>query len=267
MSYNPNYPGTQPQYGYPNSQFNDPFFQTGNNQFNMDIREEVEDPMANMNMDMGLMNPMHIPDINAMHRQMMGNMQRQIEQMNAQMGMNMNMNMDINSNNMEQMSQPMEMPHMPGSSGKMFTKTYCSKVDYTGGVPKEETYQTQAIKQFGGPEGHSISEKQEAYKNTMTGVQKASHQRLLDNRGTKTIKERNINTGEQSEHNLIQGMTEGEVNDFNNQFNDYRQRVNFQDNYRYLNGMNRDVKQLGSGYEGQKPLYLGDGSEYPKGGY
>ena len=150
------------------------------------------------------------------------------------------------------------------SPGTMISKTYVSKVDLSGGQPKEESYQSQAIKQFG-EGGHSISERQEAYKNSMTGIQKAAHQRLLDDRGTKLIKQRNVNTGEQSEHNILKGLTENDVSGFNKQYNDYREKVHFQDNYKYLDAMNpgKIMKQLGSGKGQQNTntnLYLGDGN-------
>ena len=49
------------------------------------------------------------------------------------------------------------------------------------------------------------------------------------------IKQRNVNTGEQSQHNILKGLQENEVDSFNQQYNDYREKVHFQDNYKYLN--------------------------------
>ena len=95
-------------------------------------------------------------------------------------------------------------------------------------------------------------------------VQKAAHQRLLDDKGTKLIKQRNVNTGEQSQHNILKGIQENEVDSFNQQYNDYRDKVHFQDNYKYLNSLNpgKMMKQLGKGNEGQNNnLMLGDGNE------
>lgn len=56
--------------------------------------------------------------------------------------------------------------------GTMISKFYCSKVDYRNGKPHQECYQSQSIKQID-IQGHKISEKQEAYKNSRTGIQKA----------------------------------------------------------------------------------------------
>ena len=264
---------TQPQPNQRPNGLTDPFFNFGNQGFNMDIREDFNDPFANMGMG-NRVGVFGFPDIAAIERQMLGHFQNQMQSMQQLSdGMMQNMN---NMNNNQQMTtgEPgqggqrglfISMQSGGSGPGTMISKTYCSKIDYSGGQPKEESYQSQAIKQFG-EGGHSISEQQEAYKNTMTGVQKAAHQRLLDDKGTKLIKQRNINTGEQSEHNILKGMQESEVSGFNKQYNDYREKVHFQDNYKYLNSLNpgKMVKQLGQGKgQGQQNnLLLGDGNNF-----
>ena len=88
---------------------------------------------------------------------------------------------------------------------------------------------------------------------------------MLDDRGTKLIKQRNVNTGEQSEHNILKGLQESEVGGFNQEYNDYRQKVHFQDNYKYLNQLNpgKMMKQLGKGKGDQNNNYLlGDGNNF-----
>lgn len=137
-----------------------------------------------------------------------------------------------------------------GGPGTMISKSYCSKVDYRDGKPHQECYQSQSINQFD-KEGHKISERQEAYKNS-NGVQKAAHQRILDDKGTKQIRERNINTGFQEEHNIFKGMKEDELENFNQYYNDYRQKVGFQNNYKYLNALN-------GGRRGSSQNLVGDG--------
>ena len=132
--------------------------------------------------------------------------------------------------------------------GTMISKFYCSKVDYRDGKPHQECYQSQSINQFN--QGHRISEKQEAYKNDLTGIQKAAHQRLLDDKGTKQIKQRNVNTGEQEEHNIYKGMKEDELDNFNKNYNDFRNKIGFQNNYKYLNALNNRNSQNN---------YIGDG--------
>ena len=261
----------QPQTNQMPRGFNDPFFNFGNQGFNMDIREDFSDPFENMGMG-NRMGAFGFPNIAEIERQMLGHFQNQMQNM-QQLSDGMMQNMQ-NMNNNQQMTtkEPgqggqrglfISMKSGGSGPGTMISKTYCSKIDYSGDQPKEESYQSQAIKQFG-EGGHSISEQQEAYKNTMTGVQKAAHQRLLDDRGTKLIKQRNVNTGEQSEHNIYKGIKESEVSGFNKEYNDYREKVHFQDNYKYLNSLNpgKMMKQLGQGKgQGQQNnLLLGNGN-------
>jgi len=95
---------------------------------------------------------------------------------------------------------------MPGST--VIQKSYVSRYNYNeNGQPHKETYQSQSIKQID-REGHKIQEKQQAYKNTGTGIQKAAHERRLNDKGHKIVKERNRNTGEETEHTLYKGITE-----------------------------------------------------------
>ena len=265
-----NYPtSNHPQNQQGRQDHSDPFFNFGENAFNMDIREDFEDPFENMGNRMG---GFGFPNVANLEQQMLGRFQNEMQQMH-QLGQgmdDMNNNQGNNNNQMQlrnngpsgQQGMFMHMGSM-GGPGTMISKTYVSKVDYSSGQPHEESYQSQAIKQFG-EGGHNISERQEAYKNSYTGVQKAAHQRLLDDRGTKLIKQRNVNTGEQSQHNILKGLQENEVDSFNQQYNDYREKVHFQDNYKYLNSLNpgKMMKQLGKGKEGQNNLMLGDGNEF-----
>ena len=204
----------------------------------MGIQENFNDPMTQMSnpmmpsmeMGMGMMNP----------GQMFQNMIATMNQMNAQMNASIAGMQTMGGPNIQSM---MSMQQGLGN-GTMISKQYVSKVDYSNGTPKQESYQSQSIKQFG-QDGHNISERQEAYKNTETGVQQAALQRLLDDRGTKTIRQRNINTGTQEQHDLYQGITENDLNNFNKQYSDYREKVHFQDNYKYLNSFGKgDAKYL-----------------------
>ena len=263
---------TQPQIqahnqNHPNqmsSGFNDPFFNFGNDGFKMDIKEDFDDPFSGIG---NRVEGFGFPDIASIERQMLGQFQNEMQHM-EQLGdgtqQTTNNNQQLTTGGQGQGQRGLFFNLQSGGSapGTMISKTYVSKVDLSGGQPKEESYQSQAIKQFG-EGGHSISERQEAYKNSMTGIQKAAHQRLLDDRGTKLIKQRNVNTGEQSEHNILKGITENDVSGFNKQYNDYREKVHFQDNYKYLDAMNpgKIMKQLGSGKGQQNTnLFLGDGN-------
>jgi len=82
-------------------------------------------------------------------------------------------------------------------------------VKYDGeGQPHKETYKTQSIRQTD-REGKSIQEKQQAYQNTKSGVLKAAHERLLNDKGLKVVKSKNRNSGEEYEHNIYKGISEG----------------------------------------------------------
>lgn len=137
--------------------------------------------------------------------------------------------------------------------GSFICKSYVSRVNYNNGQPEQEVYQSQSINQFG-KDGHKIQEKQEAYKNSRTGIEKASHQRILDDRGQKCIRQRNRNTGESNEHNIYKGFEENELEKFNKEYNDYRQKSNFQNNYKLLNSVNQRFNGM-----------IGDGAR--RGGY
>jgi hypothetical protein len=57
-------------------------------------------------------------------------------------------------------------------------------------------------------DGKRIQETQQAYQNTKNGVEKASHERLLNDKGHKIVKQRNHQQGEELEHNYFKGMGE-----------------------------------------------------------
>ena len=117
------------------------------------------------------------------------------------------------------------------------TKYCCSKIENNNGKPYEETYESESINQNN--DGHKISEKKELYKNTKKGIQKAAQQKILDGKGTKTIKEKNINTGALNEKNIVKGMKKNEVENFNKNFNEYKEKVGFKKNYDLLHKMVR----------------------------
>ena len=149
------------------------------------------------------------------------------------------------------------------NKGTVISQSYISKVDYSSGQPVQESYQSRSIRQIG-EDGHKISEKQEAYKNS-NGIQKAAHQRLLDNRGAKLIKQRNKNTGEQEEHNIFRGMNEEDLDNFNKEYNDYRQKVGFEKNYQLMNNMRGNNNRIGNGYNNGnrgQPMALPSGENF-----
>jgi len=83
-----------------------------------------------------------------------------------------------------------------------------------------------------------MQENQRAYQNSGTGVQKAAHERLLNDKGHKYVKERNINSGDTMEHQFYKGINEEDLPQFENEYKDYRQKSNFDKNYQMLNAAN-----------------------------
>ena len=88
----------------------------------------------------------------------------------------------------------------------------------------------------------------------------------------KQIRQRNINTGAQEEHNIFKGMQENELDSFNQNYNDYRNKIGFQKNYKYLNALNpykrgKSQNYIGNGNPRRNPRgqlpQLGDGNQYP----
>lgn len=234
--------------------FDDPFF-------NMDIKEEVSDPFEHMMGRMG-----GFPQVGEIARRFLGDAQNMLGDMPRLADGNIPQGGAL-TGNQGSTSGMIAMGNL--GNGTMIAKTYCKKIDYSDGQPHEESYQSQSIRQAG-QDGHNISERQEAYKNTRTGVQKAANQRLLDDRGIKHIKQRNVNTGTQEEHNVLRGLRDDEVAGFNNQYNDYRQKVNFQENYKYLNqldSMKNNVLRLGNGQGQYQPPQYGQPQALPAQNY
>ena len=130
-------------------------------------------------------------------------------------------------------------PHN-GSEGTCVSKSYVSSTKYNEkGEPETETYQTQSVKHTD-KDGHKIHEKQEAYKNTLSGVEKVSHQTMLDGKGHKIIQERNKKTGKKSQHDLYKKIKESDLDAFNKEYNDYREKSHFQKNYESLQKLGND---------------------------
>ena len=128
------------------------------------------------------------------------------------------------------------------SEGTVFSKSYISQTKYDkNGKPLTQIYQNQKINQVD-KDGHSIEEKHEVYKNSENGIEKAATERKLDGKGRKIIKERNLKTKELKENNLFKGIEEKDVDEWENNYENYKKNSNFKKNYKYLNnffGLNK----------------------------
>ena len=71
--------------------------------------------------------------------------------------------------------------------GTFISKSYVSttKVDKDG-RPQKEVYQSHSISQTD-EKGKRLTEHQKAYNNSLSGLQKASHERKIDDRGKKLL--------------------------------------------------------------------------------
>ncbi len=86
---------------------------------------------------------------------------------------------------------------------------------------------------------------------------------MLDDRGAKLIKQRNKNIGEQEEHNIFRGMND--LDNFNREYNDYRQKVGFERNYQMLNDIRNNRLNVGNNYVNNRdnqPLGLHSGEDF-----
>ena len=145
-----------------------------------------------------------------------------------------------------------------GNQDNIITKSTYTKIEYENGKPiNEEYYQSESVNHKD-KKGHNITEKKEKYKNNKTGIEKLSHQKLLDGKGTKVIKKINLNNGDKEEHNIYKGLKENNVKDFNKKYNSYKEKVKLDD-------MFQKVKLLGNKRKKekteQKILLIGDGKE------
>ena len=263
------------QRNYPNYYYNNDPYGMGMggyyNNYDYGAYEEFDDPYEGMG-------DFDFPNLTQMQQHLFGNLQHAFQGMLGQLG-DGDEEEDYNMNQTYEGLQPMGTSNfqsffsMQGvGPGTVISKSYSSKIDYIDGQPHQECYQSQSINQIG-QDGHKISEKQEAYKNSRTGVQKAAHQRILDDKGIKQIRKRNINTGDQEEHNIFKGMREDEMDSFNKNFNDYRNKIGFHKNYKYLDSINPNKRGKSQNYLGisnpkrnpkRNVPQLGDGNNFPQ---
>ena len=165
----------------------------------------------------------------------------------------------MKNNIMEYFDEPYDF--LMGDSNNIITKSTYTKIEYENGMPiNEEVYKSQSAKHKD-KNGYKITEKHENYKNEITGKEKISYQRFLDGKGTKEIKKRNLKSGTKEEHNILKGLKENELKNFNKSYEDYKIKVGFgkiiKDSYKNLLGNKRNRNEI-------KVLAIGDGKENEK---
>merc|ERR1719253_2498130 len=89
-------------------------------------------------------------------------------------------------------SQVMVMSSRMGEDGKMHTEKYHESAVSNGG----------------------LRERQQAYSNSRSGMDKMALERHISNRGRKTVRERDNNSGEERQTQLLRGMNESQTGQF-----------------------------------------------------
>ena len=161
---------------------------------------------------------------------------------------------EMQNNIEENFNEPLT--YLMGNSDNIVTKSSYTKIEYENGKPiNEEVYQSESVNHKD-KKGHNIAEKKEKYKNEKAGIEKISHQKLMDGKGTKVIKQINLKSGNKEEHNIYKGIKEKNVSEFNKKYNSLKQKVK-------LDEMFEKAKLLGQNKNSEKGkvLLLGDGNE------
>ena len=161
---------------------------------------------------------------------------------------------EMQNNIEENFNEPLT--YLMGNSDNIITKSTYTKIEYENGKPiNEEVYQAESVNHKD-KKGHNIAEKKEKYKNEKAGIEKISHQKLMDGKGTKVIKQINLKSGNKEEHNIYKGIKEKNVSEFNKKYNRIKQKVK-------LDEMFEKAKLLGQNKNSEKGkvLLLGDGNE------
>ena len=161
---------------------------------------------------------------------------------------------EMQNNIEENFNEPLT--YLMGNSDNIITKSTYTKIEYENGKPiNEEVYQSESVNHKD-KKGHNIAEKKEKYKNEKAGIEKISHQKMMDGKGTKVIKQINLKSGNKEEHNIYNGIKENNVKEFNKKYNSLKKKVK-------LDEMFEKAKLLGQNKNSEKGkvLLLGDGNE------
>ncbi len=98
-----------------------------------------------------------------------------------------------------------------GDHTEYSSKAYKNKVNYdgSGNQPHREFFTNKTAGVF--DNGHKMEESQSSYQNNSTGEYKAAHQRKLDDKGVRLIKEKNFKTGDENSDSVYKGFDEGNI--------------------------------------------------------
>ena len=108
-----------------------------------------------------------------------------------------------------------DMPRGLGNGQFMSSSTVTQMKTGPDGKPVKETYKTRAHGATG--KGNKVVDRQQMYEHTGTGLQKASHERMLNDKGRKVIKERIGNNINKYDH--FKGMGISDTDGFDSDWN------------------------------------------------
>ena len=119
----------------------------------------------------------------------------------------------------------------PNSS--CFSRSFVSKSTYDGtGEPKKEVFQQETYSKVD-EKGKKIKESKAAYENTYKGIQKAAHEKVIDEKGHRIVKEKNLNTGDDLEEVYYKGINQDDLENFNKEYIEFKDKVKF-DKYKKM---------------------------------
>lgn len=122
---------------------------------------------------------------------------------------------------------------LPGKSSMILNKTYIESVNYDdSGKPIKKIYTSQAINS-NDKDGNVFSEINSGYIDEEKGIKKALQQKLLNDKGFKTVKTRDYVNKEEREDRYLRGISENQVDAFFKNYEGYKNRCGHKEK-RYL---------------------------------
>jgi len=118
-------------------------------------------------------------------------------------------------------------PYFKNDNKNFTSKSFSSHSYFTSssqegqGEPKIEKFEKSVF--TSNKEGKKVGESRSKYENSGQGIKKEAHVKKIDEKTYKIIKENKQNSNEEVEHRVYRGITGEEVNDFESQFEKYRE--------------------------------------------
>jgi hypothetical protein len=150
----------------------------------------------------------------------------------------------LNRKNVDKLFTEFEETPRSSFPGTCISQSHVSSRKIKDGKEESENYKSQSISQID-KKGKKITERQQAYKNS-EGVDKISHERILGNKGHKIVKARHRENQRAYEHNYFKGLTKDDLEKFNKEYNQHKEKVEFDKNFSLLESLPSGSNFLGS---------------------